>query len=75
LRACSKLIRFGFGELGLNALQCWCVDGNRASERIIRTLNFQPIGRLRRCHRIDGQLHDRLLFDLLPTEFKEVGDA
>jgi RimJ/RimL family protein N-acetyltransferase len=38
-------------------------------------LNFQPAGRLRRCHRIDGEIHDRLLFDLLPSEFREIGDA
>jgi RimJ/RimL family protein N-acetyltransferase len=75
VRACSKIIRLGFDEMKLNTMQCWRVDGNRASDRIIRMLNFQPAGRLRRCHRIDGEIHDRLLFDLLPSEFREIGDA
>jgi RimJ/RimL family protein N-acetyltransferase len=73
-RAASKMLAIAFGELKLNAVQVWCVDCNHASARIMRRLNFQPIGRQRRCHRIDGQIHDRLWFDLLPSEFKEIKD-
>jgi RimJ/RimL family protein N-acetyltransferase len=73
-RATSKLLAFAFGELKLNAVQAWCVECNHASARIIRRLNFQPIGRQRQCHRIDGRIYDRLWFDLLPSEFKEIND-
>lgn len=72
IRASSKLLAFAFGELGLNAVQAWCVECNHASARLIRRLNFQPIGRQRRAHQIDGQIYDRLWFDLLPSEFKEI---
>lgn len=73
-RAVSKIVTFAFGELNLNAVQAWCVECNHASARIIRRLNFKPIGRQRRCHRIDGRIYDRLWFDLLPSEFKEIKD-
>jgi RimJ/RimL family protein N-acetyltransferase len=74
-RAASKMLAFAFGELGLNSVQAWCVECNYASVRILRRLNFQPIGRQRRCHRIDGRVYDRLWFDLLPSEFKEIKHA
>lgn len=73
-RAVSKMLALGFNELRLNAVQAWCVECNHASARILRRLNFQPIGRQRRCHLMDGRVHDRLLFDLLPSEFKEIKD-
>jgi RimJ/RimL family protein N-acetyltransferase len=73
-RAASKMLTLAFGELSLNVVQAWCVECNHASARIIRRLNFQPIGRQRQCHRINGQTFDRLWFDMLPSEFKEVGD-
>ncbi len=71
-RAVSKILAFAFRELRLNAVQAWCVECNYASARIIRRLNFQPIGRQRRCHHIDGRIYDRLWFDMLPSEFKEI---
>lgn len=73
-RAVSKLLAYAFRELNLNAVQAWCVECNHASARIIRRLNFQPIGRQRRCHRIDDRTYDRLWFDLLPSEFEEIKD-
>lgn len=73
-RAVSKIVALGFNELNLNAVQAWCVECNHASARILRRLNFQPVGRQRRCHLMDGGIHDRLLFDLLPSEFKEIKD-
>lgn len=73
-RAVSKMLAFGFNELSLNAVQAWCVECNHASARILRRLNFRPVGRQRRCHLMDGRIHDRLLFDLLPSEFKEIRD-
>lgn len=70
-RAGSWLLAFAFRELGLNAVQAWCVECNHASARLIRGLNFRPIGRQRCAHQIDGRVYDRLWFDLLSSEFKE----
>jgi RimJ/RimL family protein N-acetyltransferase len=74
LRASSKMLLLAFRELALNVVQAWCVECNHASARIIRLLNFQPIGRQRQCHRIDGRIYDRLWFDMLPSEFREIND-
>jgi RimJ/RimL family protein N-acetyltransferase len=74
MRASSKMLTLAFRELELNVVQAWCVECNHASARIIRRLNFQPIGRQRQCHRIKGRIYDRLWFDILPFEFREIND-
>jgi RimJ/RimL family protein N-acetyltransferase len=70
----SKLLALAFGELGLHAINTWVVDHN-PSLRIIERLGFRFIGRQRQCHDIEGRLCDRLLFDLLSTEFHELDEA
>ena len=75
VKAVSRMIRLGFTELGLDVVQCWCVAGNHASRRLIRLMNFQPVGLLRHCHRMEGKVYDRELFDLLQSEFTGVADA
>ncbi|MDA8108920.1 MAG: GNAT family protein [Betaproteobacteria bacterium] len=69
--ASSKLMTFAFGELGLRSVNAWAVEGN-PSIRVIERLGFRYAGRLRQCHEIDGQLRDRLLFDLLASEHREL---
>jgi len=71
LRAGAAILAFAFHELGLNAVNAWAVDCNHASLRLMRRLNFKPIGRQRQCHAIDGELHDRLWFDVLAAECPE----
>lgn len=71
-RASSGIITVGFAELGLHAVNAWAVETNVASLRIIRRLHFRLIGRQRQCHYIDGIPHDRLLFDLLASEHKDI---
>lgn len=69
--AVSKLLGVAFDEIGLQAVNAWAVVDNRASIRVLERNHFRLIGRQRRCHYIDGRPFDRLLFDLLATEFKE----
>jgi RimJ/RimL family protein N-acetyltransferase len=69
--AASKVLTLGFRDLGLQTINTWVVEGN-PSLRLIQRLDFHFIGRQRRCHFIDGQAHDRLLFDLLASEHKDV---
>lgn len=71
-RAVSKLLTLGFRELGLHAVNAWAVDANAASVRVLENNRFRYAGRQRRCHYVDGQAHDRLLFDLLADEHVEV---
>lgn len=70
-RAVDALLGLAFGPLGLRAVNAWAVEGNAASIRVLLANGFQPIGRQRRCHVLDGRVCDRLLFDRLPGE----GDA
>lgn len=67
-RAMSEIVRSGFQELGLHVINTWVVEHN-PSVKIILRLNFRLVGRQRQCHWIDGRAYDRLLFDLLASEY------
>jgi RimJ/RimL family protein N-acetyltransferase len=67
-RAAAEVVRIGFQELQLRAINAWVVEGNHASERILENIGFRRIGRQRQCHRIEGRRCDRLLFDMVPSE-------
>jgi len=69
--AVSQLLTYGFTELGLTAVNAWTVDINAAARRVLERVGFTYVGRQRQCHRLDGQWHDRLLFDLLASEHQE----
>lgn len=68
-RAAAEVVRIGFQELGLRALNAWAADGNQASLRILESIGFRRVGRQRQCHRIEGRCRDRLLFDMVRSEF------
>jgi RimJ/RimL family protein N-acetyltransferase len=72
--AASKFLSLAFRELGLRSVNTWVVDHN-PSLRSVERLHFRFIGRQRRCHVIDGRPFDRLLFDLLAEEHKELNEV
>lgn len=65
--ALSRILTFGFSELGLRAINTWAVDESPSLHMLTR-LHFRLIGRQRSCHVINGHPCDRLRFDLLATE-------
>ena len=69
--AASRLLTLAFEELGLHSVSTWTVEHN-PSRRGAERLGFRFIGRQRQCHFIDGQPYDRLLFDLLASEHREI---
>jgi RimJ/RimL family protein N-acetyltransferase len=69
--ASSKFLTFAFRDLGLHTINTWVVEHN-PSLRTVERLHFRFIGRQRQCHFIDGRPYDRLLFDLLAGEHKEI---
>ncbi len=69
--ASSKLMTLAFRDLGLRAVNTWAVAHN-PSLRTIERLGFRYVGRQRQCHCIDGRPYDRLLFDLLAEEHREI---
>lgn len=72
--ASSRFITLAFHELGLRAINTWVADGN-PSRRIVERLGFRFIGRQRQSHVIDGRPYDKLLFDLLACEHRELEGA
>jgi RimJ/RimL family protein N-acetyltransferase len=72
--ASSRFLTLAFRDVGLNVLNTWAVEHN-PSLRTIERLGFRFIGRQRQCHYIDGKLYDRLLFDLLASEHREIDEA
>jgi RimJ/RimL family protein N-acetyltransferase len=69
-RATVRMLTVGFTELGLHSIHTWVVEHN-PSVKVALCAKFKPVGRQRQCHCIDGQLYDRLWFDLLASEHKE----
>jgi RimJ/RimL family protein N-acetyltransferase len=69
--AASRLLTLAFQELGLHSVNTWIVAHN-PSQRAAARLGFRYIGRQRQCHFIDGQPYDRLLYDLLAGELREL---
>jgi RimJ/RimL family protein N-acetyltransferase len=70
--ASSRFLSLAFRELQLHAISTWAVENN-PSLRGIRRLRFRYIGRQRQCHCLDGRRYDRLHFDLLASEHRELG--
>lgn len=70
--AVSRLLTLGFEDQRIQAVNAWAVAENAASLRVLERNNFRLIGRQRQCHTINGRAHDRLLFDLLASEHKEI---
>ena len=74
-RAASKLLTLAFTELDLESVGAWTVETNTPARRGLEQLGFHYVGRQRRCHWIDGKPYDRLLYDLLASEHRELPDA
>jgi RimJ/RimL family protein N-acetyltransferase len=72
--AASRLLTLAFRDLGLHTVNTWAVVNN-VSLRAIERLGFRFVGRQRQCHFIDAQAYDRLLFDLLASEHRELDYA
>ena len=71
--ASSKFLTLAFRDLGLHSVDTWIVDRN-PSLRSLQRLNFRFIGRRRQCHIVDDRPYDRLLFDLLAAEHRELDE-
>ena len=69
--AASRFLTLAFAQLGLRSINTWTVEHNVSQRGIVR-LGFRFIGRQRQCHFIAGQAYDRLLFDLLASEHREL---
>jgi RimJ/RimL family protein N-acetyltransferase len=68
--AVSAMLDYGFRVLHLESVNAWAVASNTPSIRVLEKNHFRLIGTQRRCHRLDGMSVDRLLFDLVASEYQ-----
>ena len=71
--ASSKFLTLAFRDLDLRVINTWAAEHN-PSLRTIERLGFRFVGRQRQCHYINGRACDRLLFDLLASEHRELDE-
>lgn len=64
-----SVVAEGFLHLGREVIGSWVVEGNAFSISMLEKLGMRCTGRQRARHRINGRLHDRLLFDVTRQEF------
>ena len=65
--AAGRFLTLAFGELDLHSMNTWAVEHN-PSRKIIERLGFRLVGQQRQCHRMNGELYDRVFYDLLASE-------
>ena len=70
IQASARLLEHAFGSMELRSVFAWTVEVNRGGRRLLERLGFRFVGRRRRCHRVEGRLYDRLLYDLLAEEYQ-----
>jgi len=66
--AVMQLTELCFGELRLESVYAWIIDGNAASRRVLEKAGFHEAGRIRRAASIGGRQVDRIYFDVLPDD-------
>lgn len=71
-RAVNKMLTHAFDKINLKTVYAWAVEQNTPSIKILRNNNFKLIGRRRKCHHVNGEVCDRLLFDLLDSEHQNI---
>ncbi|MEY2472299.1 MAG: hypothetical protein QOK28_1628 [Actinomycetota bacterium] len=59
---------WAFDALRLTRLQAGIQPGNSASEAVVIRLGFTREGLLRSWEKLNGQLHDELMYSLLPSD-------
>src|SRR5690606_14752818 len=67
----NELLRIAFHQLGLSSVNAWCVADDTLSKEVLRNNHFNFIGKRRQCHLCKDKLEDKLLFDLLASEFQD----
>jgi ribosomal-protein-alanine N-acetyltransferase len=63
--AISKVIDYGFREMGLNRIEAQCLVYNIASHKVLEKNNFQKEGVLRQYRKNKDKYHDVVLLSIL----------
>jgi RimJ/RimL family protein N-acetyltransferase len=69
--AATRIVQYGFEELGLHRIFAECRPENRASARVLEKIGLRQEGHLRENKWIRGRWEDTLLFAMLEQEWQE----
>ena len=70
--AARAVVRYGFGQLGLERIHASYFAGNTTSGRVLRKIGMQHEGRLRRHVKKWGAFHDLECYAILRAEYQEL---
>lgn len=70
--AISKLLEYGFENIGLNRIEATITPGNEASVRVLEKLGFTQEGIVRERDLIKGKLEDGIIMSILKREYKSI---
>lgn len=65
----KNFLAIGFINLNLHSVYAWVAESNRLSLATLERVGFCSMGRQRCAHVVDGVMKDRVLLDLLASEF------
>jgi ribosomal-protein-alanine N-acetyltransferase len=68
--AASRLLAFGFRDVGLHRIWAWCIAENAASARVLEKIGMRQEGRLREHEWMQGRWWDTLLYAILEQEWQ-----
>jgi ribosomal-protein-alanine N-acetyltransferase len=68
--ALSEIVDFGFETLGINRIEAEVMQGNIASEKVLRKLGFTKEGMLRDWMYWNTRHYDMTMFSLLKREYR-----
>lgn len=66
----KQFLEIGFRELNLHSIYAWVAESNRLSLANLERAGFKVMGRQRCAHVVDGVMQDRILLDVLASEFE-----
>lgn len=65
----KEFLGIGFRELNLHSVYALVAESNRLSLATLERVGFRTMGRQRCAHIVDGVMQDRILLDLLASEY------
>jgi ribosomal-protein-alanine N-acetyltransferase len=68
----SKIIQFGFEEVGLERIQARCMVDNTGSAKVMEKVGMQFEGVLRNYMKVKNELRDLKMYAILKEDFHSI---
>ena len=69
--AIHLILDYGFNYLNLNSIQLSVFAFNERAIACYKKCGFKEVGRLREAYYLNGKYYDKILMDILKSEFNE----